>query len=100
MNKDGLLVNAVLGVAVWAGGAGRVAAQQGAPAEGVPAHMVVTVEPHHGSNAPVINREDVMVYAGKERDKVTEWIPAQGEHAALEFFVLLDDGSNASLGSQ
>jgi hypothetical protein len=41
-----------------------------------------------------------MVYEGKERDQVTDWVPAQGEHAALELFILLDDGSNASLGTQ
>jgi hypothetical protein len=31
---------------------------------------------------------------------VVEWIPAQSEHAALELFVLLDDGSDSSLGTQ
>ena len=41
-----------------------------------------------------------MVMEGKERDPVTEWVPAQGDRAGLEFFVLLDDGSNASLGLQ
>jgi len=41
----------------------RVVAQQ-ASSTGVPVHMVVTVEPRHGSNVPVINREDVMVYQG------------------------------------
>ena len=62
--------------------------------------MIVTVEPHHGTDVPVVNREDVMVYERKDRDTVTEWIPAQGDHAGLELFVLLDDGSNASLGQQ
>ncbi len=49
---------------------------------------------------PAINREDVMVYEGKDRDTVTEWIPAQGDRAALELFILLDDGSSSSLGTQ
>jgi len=62
--------------------------------------MVVTVEAHHGTNVPVINREDVMVYEGRDRDKVIDWVPAQGDHAGLEIFVLLDDGSSASLGTQ
>jgi hypothetical protein len=99
MKRYGFLGNAVLGVVVWVGGAGRVAAQVPA-ADGVPAHMVVTAEPHHGSDAPVIQRADVLVFEGKDRDKVTEWIPAQGEHAALELMVVLDDGSNISLGTQ
>lgn len=79
--------------------AGTAGAQQAAP-EGVPAHMVVTVEPHKGSEVPTINRDDVMVYEGKERDQVTDWVPAQGDHAALELFILLDDGSSTTLGSQ
>ena len=79
--------------------AGTARAQQTAP-EGVPAHLVVTVEPHKGSEVPTINREDVMVNDGKERDQVIDWIPAQGDHAALELFIMLDDGSNTTLGSQ
>ncbi|MGA9209388.1 MAG: hypothetical protein WB347_16400 [Terriglobales bacterium] len=69
-------------------------------ATGVPARLLVTVEARHGSNVPVITREDVMVYEGRDRDHVLDWVPAQGDHAALELFVLLDDASNISLGSQ
>jgi hypothetical protein len=65
-----------------------------------PVHMVVTAEPHHGAEVPVINAGDVMVYEGKERDQVTDWIPAQGDHAALEFFVLIDDSSSSILATQ
>jgi len=81
-------------------GGGQVLSAQAAPAGGIPVHTVVTVESHHGSNPPVIQREDVMVYEGKDRDAVTEWVPAQGDRAGLELFILLDDGSNVSLGTQ
>jgi len=47
-------------------------------ASAVPAHILVTVEPKHGSNVPVIKRDDVMVHQGKDRDQVTDWTPAQG----------------------
>jgi hypothetical protein len=67
---------------------------------GVPVHVVVTVEPHKGKETPVINREDVMVHEGRERDAVVDWVPAQGEHAALELMILFDDGSNTTLGTQ
>ncbi|HTS35781.1 MAG TPA: hypothetical protein VMH04_08925 [Candidatus Solibacter sp.] len=67
---------------------------------GVPVHIVVTVEAHKGNEAPVINREDVMVHEGRDRDPVVDWVPAQGENAALELMILLDDGSSATLGSQ
>ena len=81
-------------------GGSQVLSAQGAPAGGIPVHTIVTVESHHGSNPPVIQREDVMVYEGKDRDTVTEWVPAQGDRAGLELFILLDDGSNVSLGTQ
>jgi hypothetical protein len=100
MNKFSFAVSGVLGLAVWVCGCEGLSAQDAPAAGGVPAHMVVTVEPHRGSDVPTVNREDVMVYEGKDRDRVTEWIPAQGEHAALEFFILLDDGSDSSLGQQ
>ena len=73
--------------------------QEGA-ATGVPAHLVVTVEARHGKDVPVIHREDVTAYQGKERGTVTDWLPLQGDHAGLDFFVLLDDASSTSLGSQ
>jgi len=75
-------------------------AQRALNTNGTPVHMIVTVEPRKGSEVPVVNREDVMVYEGKNRDQVTEWIPAQGDHAGLEFFVLIDDGSSTALGTQ
>lgn len=103
MNRPNFLLQAafvfVFSLAILLCGCPSLWAQQAAGG-GVPAHMVVTVESRHGSIIPNINPEDVMVYEGKERDKVTDWVPAQGDHAALEFFVLLDDSSSVSLGSQ
>ena len=73
--------------------------QESAPA-GPSVNLVATVEARHGTNVPVITRDDVMVYQGRDRDKVTDWLPLQGDHAGLELFILLDDSSNVSLGSQ
>jgi hypothetical protein len=75
-------------------------AQQTPIAQGTAVHMIVTVEPKKGSEIPVVNREDVMVYEKKERDQVTDWVPAQGGHGGLEFFVLIDDGAGAALDTQ
>lgn len=99
MNRFGFLMSAFLGFTVAACGSVDVFAQQ-TSANGVPAHLVVTVEPHHGSEVPEVHREDVMVYEGKDRDTVTEWIPAQGDRSDLELFILLDDGSSSNLGTQ
>ena len=74
-----------------------VRAQQ---SSGVPVHVVVTVEARKGQEIPVINREDVMVREGHDRDEVIDWVPAHGEQASLELMILLDDGSNTTLGTQ
>ncbi|MGA6982488.1 MAG: hypothetical protein WBZ11_13110 [Candidatus Sulfotelmatobacter sp.] len=65
-----------------------------------PVHMVVTVEALHGSEVPEVGRRDVMVLEKRNRDQVTDWVPAQGDNAALELFILMDDSSNMSLGTQ
>ena len=80
---------------------GSYAVAQSAPnASGTPVHMIVTVEPRKGSEVPVVNREDVVVYEGKNRDSVTEWVPAQGDHAGLEFYVLIDDASSSAVETE
>jgi hypothetical protein len=98
MNKVRFLGAVALGLLGW-GGSGL--AQQSPPAGGAPAHLLVTVEPHNkGKEVPVVGREDVLVFEGHVRDRVIDWVPARGDHAALELFVVLDDGSNMSLGGQ
>ncbi len=64
------------------------------------AHLVVTVEPKHGKEVPPIPQNEVIVYEGHDRDQILDWVPAQGDHAALQLFFLLDDSSTANLGSQ
>jgi hypothetical protein len=76
------------------------AAQESASATGPAVNLVVTVEARHGSNIPDVTRDDVMAYEGRDRDRVTGWLPLQGDHAGLEFFIMLDDSSNVTLGSQ
>jgi hypothetical protein len=64
------------------------------------AHVLVTVEARKGTDVPDVSRADVMVYEGHDRDQVTDWTPAQGDNAALELYILLDDGSGINLGTQ
>lgn len=99
MKKSVFLFALLMSLSLTVYGGAKLAAQT-APASGVTANMIVTVEARHGSNVPVINKEDVMVYEGRDRDKVTNWVAAQGDNAAMELFVLLDDSSGFSLGSQ
>jgi hypothetical protein len=97
MKKSHLLTLAVFGFLALA--AANAVAQQSS-AGTAPVHVVVTVEAHKGGETPVINREDVMVHEGHDRDSVIDWVPAQGEHALLELMIMLDDGSNTTLGTQ
>jgi hypothetical protein len=99
MNRHHVFANVLLAAAVLMPGAALVSAQAPA-ATGVPVHTVVTAEARKETNPPTISREDVLVREGKERDTVTEWVPTQGDYAGLEFFILLDDGSNMTLGTQ
>jgi hypothetical protein len=77
-----------------------VLAQEKIATQTVPVQMTVTVEPRHDKETPVLNREDVMVFQKKERLRVTNLVPCRAENAALELFVLVDDASGWSLGSQ
>ncbi len=99
MSKFWIIASMMVGAAVWAVQAPDLSAQV-QPGNGVPVHTVVTVEARKGSEVPMINREDVLVSEGKNRDTVTEWVPATGENAGLEYFILLDDGSNMTVGNQ
>lgn len=78
----------------------QTSSDQASSEQGVATHLVVTAEPRKGPTVPIINQDDVLVYQGHTRNKVTEWIPATGDHAALDLFLLIDDSSSATLGTQ
>ncbi len=65
----------------------------------VPVRMTVTVNVASDKRMPEITQQDVFVKQGKERLHVTEWVPAQGDHAGLDLFILIDDASDTDLGS-
>jgi hypothetical protein len=63
--------------------------------------MTVTVRTlGENKRMPEISHEDVIVKQGKDRLKVTNWTPARGDRAGLDLFILIDDASDTSLGSQ
>jgi hypothetical protein len=75
--------------------------QQLSPAaEGVPVSMTVTVEPKHGKEVPLIHKEDVRAFHGKDRLRVVDWVPLEGQNAALELMILIDESSRATLAMQ
>jgi hypothetical protein len=100
MKKNCLVLTALVAIASLLASAQCVTAQQSASPTGPAVNLVVTVEARHGSNIPEITKDDVMVYEGRDRDRVTGWLPLQGDHAGMELFILIDDSSSVSLGSQ
>jgi hypothetical protein len=66
----------------------------------VPVHMVVTVKPRHGGQAPAVGQGDVKVYQRNKLETVTSWIPLQGDRAGLQLFILIDDTSRNTLALQ
>jgi len=80
--------------------AGAVSARPKETVAGVPVRMVVSVENRHGAAIPVLNRADVVVTEGHDRDMVMDWVPATSEHAGLDLYVLLDDSSRWTVDTQ
>jgi hypothetical protein len=72
------------------------------PANTVAVHMVATVEPlkDDDKTIPGLKPEDVMVKQGKNRVKVTGWVPSRGQQGGLQLLILIDETSDTSLGSQ
>jgi hypothetical protein len=66
----------------------------------VPVSTVVTVEAKRGKDVPAINKEDVRVMLGHNRLQVAEWLPAQGDHAALELLILIDEAASSTVANQ
>jgi hypothetical protein len=77
-------------------------AQQGqsstTDANGVPVHMTITAEPKKGKEVPALHAEDVQVYQGRNRDKVTELTSLRG--APQQLFIMVDDSLDSSIGNQ
>jgi hypothetical protein len=62
--------------------------------------MVVTAEPQHGAAPALIDRQDVTVLQDKQRLPVIDWVPLRGDQAALQLYILIDDGLSASFSNQ
>jgi hypothetical protein len=63
--------------------------------------MTVTLRvPGNNKRTPEVSRDDVVVKQGKQVLPVSAWVPARGDKAALDLFILLDDSSDPVLGLQ
>jgi len=71
-------------------------AQSHAADQPAPVHMIVTVEPRNGASLPTLKESDVIAHQGSTRLRVTGMTACQGENAAMELFLVLDDASSPS----
>jgi hypothetical protein len=58
--------------------------------------MIVTVEARDGASLPTLKESDVIATQGGKRLRVTGLTACQGESAAMELFLVLDDASSPS----
>lgn len=98
--KKWISLATLVAMAFWGSITATAQSEQSSSETGISTQMVVTAEPRKGNTVPMINQDDVIVYEGHTRNKVTEWIPATGDHAALDLFIFIDDSSSESLGTQ
>ncbi|MGD0543534.1 MAG: hypothetical protein ABSB65_03910 [Candidatus Acidiferrales bacterium] len=66
----------------------------------VQVHMVITDEAvRDNGEVPVLRPENVQVKQGKNLLNINAIIPARGDNAALQFFILIDDTCDSSIGN-
>ena len=65
----------------------------------VQVHLVITNEAQRGDEVPTLQQGDVKVKQGKSFLKVEQLIPAQGDNATLQLFILIDDTLGSGVGN-
>jgi hypothetical protein len=94
--------SALLIAVVLLGLGARIISSQENPASSgtVQVHMVITDQAlRDDSEVPIIRPENVQVKQGKTSLKVDHLIPARGDNAALQLFILIDDTCDTSIGN-
>ena len=65
----------------------------------VQVHLVITNEATRGDDVPTLEQGDVKVKQGKNFLKVNQLIPAKGDNATLQLFILVDDTLGSDVGN-
>src|SRR5271155_178970 len=85
---------------VLAIGARVLHSQEKAAPSTVQVHMVITDQAFSdNTEIPVLRPDTVQVKQGKNLLKVDQLIPAQGDNAALQLFILIDDTCDSAIGA-
>jgi hypothetical protein len=100
MRRNKLLCVMAVASCVCAWSVGTVLAQEKATPKAVQVHVVITNEAEQAdSEVPALRQDDVKVKQGKTFLQVTQLIPARGEAAALQLFILIDDTLDTHVGN-
>ena len=92
---------AVLTLFLWIfAGSVALEAQEESAGPTVTVRMTVTASGLSDGRTPDISKNDVVVRQRRDTLRVTKWEPARGAAAGLDLFILIDDASDTSLGSQ
>ena len=90
----------ITGCCAMAWGVRTVYSQGEASSATVQVHLVITDQALNDSDdAPVLRAEDMQVRQGRNDLKVNQLIPARDDNAALQFFVLVDETCDTSIGN-
>jgi hypothetical protein len=86
--------------ALFAGSVRPLNSQEKGASRTVQTHMVITDEGlRDDSELAVLRTENIQVKQGKDLLKVNSLIPARGDNAALQLFILIDDTCDTGIGN-
>lgn len=101
MKKFGNLLALLITLTLLGFGARSVSSQEKVGASStVQVHLVITDESlRDNTEIPILHPENVQVKQGKNLLNVNQVIPARGDNAALQLFILLDDTCDTGIGN-
>jgi len=91
-----LLFSAMLSLAVIPAHGQEAAASSST----VPVTTVVTVLGHNYTAPPAISKDDIIPLQNGKKVTAIGWVPAQGDKAALQLAVVIDDSTDTAFASQ
>lgn len=95
-----LTLGVVVTCALFVFGAQSSNSQQKAASTTVQTHMVITDQAvREDSELAVLRPENIQVKQGKDSLKVNTLLPARGDNAALQLFILIDDTCDTGIGN-
>jgi len=100
MNKQTYFLTIAVAVFAFSISAHVAKSQENAAVSTVEVHVVITdAALRDDAELPPLRKEDVKVRQGRNPLQVTQLIPAQGDNAALQLMILIDDTLNTSIGN-